>query len=242
MSAPALSVCVPCFNEAGIIEATAARLLECVPTAGVPSFEVVFCNDGSADDTGQRLERLAAADPRIVALGYPVNRGAGRAFRTALARARGETVVHMDADLAMDPVEVVRAVQGGLAAGHDLVICSRYKGVAADYPLYRRVPSFAYRQIYRLLLGLPVEDAMSGFFGFRRALLQKLPPLEMDGFEVYLELFAQAHRRGYRLLEVPVRFVHQTASGEVSVLATAPRQLRNTLRVWRRLAAAAAAR
>jgi dolichol-phosphate mannosyltransferase len=236
MTAPALSVCIPCFNEARIIEATAARLLQRLPAA-VPSFELVFCNDGSADDTGQHLERLAASDPRIVALGYPVNRGAGRAFRTALAQAQGETVVHMDADLAMDPVEVVQAVLEGLA-DHDLVICSRYKGVVADYPLYRRVPSFAYRQVYRLLLGLPVEDAMSGFFGFRRAPVQKLPALEMDGFEVYLELFARAHRGGLRLLEVPIRFVRQTESGEVSVLATAPRQLKNTLRVWRRLAAA----
>jgi hypothetical protein len=81
---------------------------------------------------------------------------------------------------------------------------------------------------------------MSGFFGFRRALLAALPPLETDGFELYLELFAQAHRRGFTLLELPVRFVHQTASGEVSVLTTGPRQLKNTLRVWRRLRAEAA--
>jgi glycosyltransferase involved in cell wall biosynthesis len=237
MTAPVLSVCIPCFNEAPIIEATVGRLLAELPAAA-PSFEVVLCDDGSGDDTSTRLQKLAAQDPRIVAEGYPVNRGAGRAFRTALARARGEIVVHMDADLAMDPVEVVRAVTAGLAT-HDLVVCSRYKGVAADYPLHRRLPSLAYRMIYRGLLGLPVEDAMSGFFGLRRRLLEALPPLVMDGFEVYLELFAGAHRRGFSLLEVPVRFVHQTGSGEVSVLATAPRQLRNTLRVWRRLAGAA---
>lgn len=233
MSGPALSVCIPCYNEAAIIEATAERLLGTLPEVA-PSFEVVLCNDGSRDGTAERLAALAARDPRLVAEGYPVNRGAGRAFRTALARARGETVVHMDADLAMDPVEVVRAVMAGLV-DHDLVICSRYKGVTADYPLYRRLPSQAYRLVYRALLGLPVEDAMSGFFGFRRRLLESLPPLTMDGFEVYLELFAHAHRRGFRLHEVPVRFVHQTESGEVSVLATAPRQLKNTLKVWRRL-------
>lgn len=233
MTQPLLSVCIPCFNEAPVINATAARLVERLPEAGA-SFEVVFCNDGSRDDTGVRLEALAARDPRLVATGYPVNRGAGRAFRTALARCRGETVVHMDADLAMDPLEVVRAVQAGLA-DHDLVICSRYKGIAADYPWRRRLPSLAYRLAYRALLGLPVADAMSGFFGFRRRLLESLPPLAMDGFEVYLELFTLAHRRGLRLHEVPIRFVHQTGSGEVSVLATGPRQLKNTLRVWRRL-------
>jgi hypothetical protein len=137
----------------------------------------------------------------------------------------------------MEPLAVVRAVEAGLRT-HDLVVCSRYKGVAADYPWRRRLPSLAYRLVYRMLLGLPVADAMSGFFGFRRRLLDALPPLAMDGFEVYLELFARAHRQGFRLHEIPIRFVHQTASGEVSVLATAPRQLKNTLRVWRCLQAA----
>lgn len=233
MSALDLSVCVPCYNEAAIIEDTGKRLLDRLSALG-PSFEVVFCNDGSSDDTAARLNRLAAVDPRLVATGYPINRGAGRAFRTALARARGEVVVHMDADLAMDPVEVVEAVRRGLAT-YDLVICSRYKGVVADYPLRRRLPSLTYRMIYRSLLKLPIEDAMSGFFGFRRRLLDELPPLAMDGFEVYLELFAQAWRQGLRLQEVPLRFVHQTQSGEVSVLATAPKQLKNTFRVWRLL-------
>lgn len=230
---PRLSVCIPCYNEAAIIDETAAKLTAILPQL-TPSFEIVFCNDGSGDATAERLAALAVADPRIVAAGYVTNRGAGYAFRTAAAQARGEVIVHMDADLAMDPREVVPAVLQGLAQA-DIVLCSRYKGVSADYPLYRRLPSQAYRLVYRALLGLPIEDAMSGFFGFRRTLLDELPPLTMDGFEVYLELFALAHRRGFRISEVPVRFVHQTESGEVSVWRQGPRQLANTLRVWRLL-------
>ena len=84
-----------------------------------------------------------------------------------------------------------------------------------------------------MLLALSV--LWGGSFYFAGVAVRELPPLTMDGFEVYLELFALAHRRGFRISEVPVRFVHQTESGEVSVWRQGPRQLANTLRVWRLL-------
>ncbi|HEX8374855.1 MAG TPA: glycosyltransferase, partial [Geminicoccaceae bacterium] len=177
---------------------------------------------------------LAGDHPAAIrAEGYADNRGAGHAFRTALRAARGRRVLHMDADLAMDSLAAGRACLDGLGS-HDLVFCSRYLGVPARYPLHRRLPSQAYRRLYRTLLGVPVQDAMSGFFGLRREAVDVIGPLESDGFEVYLELLVKARRRGLRIAEVPVEFVHQTESGEFSVLRQGPKQLARTLRVWRR--------
>jgi dolichyl-phosphate beta-glucosyltransferase len=230
-----VSVVVPCFNEAGIIEATAERLLAALP-AFAPDFEVVLCDDGSTDGTGAEIRALAERHAAVRALGYPVNRGAGHAFRTALAASAGSLVLHMDADLAVDPADACRACLAGLEA-HDLVFCSRYAGLRARYPLRRRLPSLAYRALYRGLLGVGVSDAMSGFFGLRRgAVLAAIPPLESDGFEVYLELLVKARRAGLRVAEAPVAFAHRTESGEFSVLRQGPRQVAGTLRVWRRFA------
>ena len=50
-----------------------------------------------------------------------------------------------------------------------------------------------------------------------------------------VELYAKARARGYKILEVPVKFVHGTETGETNVLIEAPRQLWNTLRLWWRL-------
>jgi glycosyltransferase involved in cell wall biosynthesis len=229
---PLVTVIVPCYNEEAIIEDTARTLLERISECAA-SFQIILCNDGSTDQTAAKVASLAERHPHITAVGYPSNRGAGYAFRQGLFVARGRYIIHMDADLAMDPLVVCRLCTEGLQRC-DIVIASRYKGVRADYPWRRRLPSFVYRMIYRGLLGLPIRDAMSGFFGLRRTVLDVIPPLEMDGFEVYLELFLEAHSLGLQIEEIPAKFVHHTESGEVSVLAQGPKQLFNTLRVWHR--------
>jgi len=234
----AISVIVPCYNEEKIIARSVATLLDALP-ACTPDFEILLSNDGSIDRTFEIIRGLAERHSQVRALGYDLNRGAGHAFRHAVAHARGDHVVHMDADLAMDPLEVCRRFRTELAAC-DIVIASRYLGERADYPLRRRIPSHVYGVIFRTLFGVSIRDAMSGFFGFRRAILEQIPPLESDGFEVYVELFVAASRRGLRVVEIPVKFRHQTESGEMSVLRQAPRQFMNTLRIWKKLRRATA--
>jgi len=232
-SVPNLSICIPCFNEAKVIGANTERVLR-EASLLEPRLEIILCNDGSQDHTQRELDALAATYPEVVAVGYEGNRGAGHAFRRALDVARGAYVVHMDADLAMAPGEVCATCLDRLQHQRwDVAIASRYLGVAADYPLRRSLPSQSYRALYRLLFRLPVTDAMSGFFGFRREILHRIPSLRSDGFELYLELFAKAKAQGFSLTEFPAKFVHQTESGEVSVFRTAPRQLAATLRLWR---------
>ena len=233
MNRPQISILIPCYNEEKVIIDTARRLLDTLPRL-TENFEIVFANDGSTDRTGELLNELKAKYKSIKVTGYQSNKGAGYAFRKALEIANGQLIVHMDADLAMEPWNVCRECIQRLQ-NCDIAIASRYLGIRAQYPLRRRIPSLMYRWLYRLLLGLSIEDAMSGFFGMRHPVLQKIEPLEMNGFEIYLELFAKAKRRGLKIEEYPEKFVHKTASGEISVNATAPRQILNTFRIWWRL-------
>jgi dolichol-phosphate mannosyltransferase len=228
---PALTVVIPCFNEEAIIEASIERARREIAMIE-PSFELVLCNDGSRDNTLECLQRAAQRYTDVKVVSYSSNRGAGYAFRQGLAVARGATVMHMDADLAMEPQVVCRALLPELRTA-GIAIASRYKGKRADYPLRRRIPSAIFGLLYRSLLGLKIRDAMSGFFALRREVLDSIPPLESDGFEVYLELFLKALRAGYEISEVGVEFRHKTERGELSVLAYGPKQALNTFRIWR---------
>jgi dolichol-phosphate mannosyltransferase len=232
-SALEASLIIPCFNEDLVIDRTAARALEAMERH-FSVFEIIFCNDGSTDDTEAKLNAQAARDKRIRVVSYVRNRGAGYAFAQGLEASRGDVVLHSDADLAIDPDAVIPLFKEQIAR-HDIVLASRYAGVRANYPLRRRIPSLVYASTYRLLFGLRCSDAMSGSFIMRRATIEKISPLISNGFEVYLEMLAKAHRAGASIGEVGVYFDHQTESGETSILAKGPKQLFDTVSLWWRL-------
>lgn len=223
---------VPCYNEAAIIGRSYERIKEILVRRNDPH-EIIVANDGSTDDSRPILKQIEEKDPDFVLIDYSPNRGMGYACRQMFERARGDVLVEMDADLSMDPADTIPLFTRHLAQ-YDCVVGSRYKGIAADYPLRRRVASRGYYLLNQLLFSLPLRDTQSGFFGIRRALLSSLN-LQCEGFELHVELFAQMVLKGYSILEVPVRFVHQTESGEVSVLRAAPKMFFNTLKLYQRL-------
>jgi dolichol-phosphate mannosyltransferase len=229
---PSVSVVIPCYNEEPVIERSFHRVRE-VLERECEDFEILIANDGSTDRSGEILRQIAAVHPRLVCIEYGRNRGMGYACLQMYARASKDLVIQMDADLAMDPQDTIPAFVRELSQVR-CVVASRYVGVRADYPLRRRIASRAYYAVNRALFSIPLKDTQSGFFGIHRTLLQSLA-LESEGFEIHVEMFAKLARVGCQVREIPVRFVHQTESGEVSVLRAAPRMLAGSFRIWRTL-------
>ncbi len=227
-----ISVVMPCYNEEEIVERSYHAIRRVIE--GITSeYEILFANDGSTDGTLAVLERLKAEDSHVGVISYTPNRGAGYAHRQLYAAARGDRVILLEADLAMAPEDVIPAFLEHLETW-DVVVGSRYKGVRPDYPWYRRMVSSAHRLLVRLLFGLDLHDTQAGFTGFRKSVLDAIE-LTSDRWEVLVELYAKATARGFKILEVPVKFVHGTDTGQTNVLVEAPRQLWNTLRLWWRL-------
>ncbi len=227
-----VSVVIPCYNEEPVIERSYRRVKEVLEKSGA-DYEIIIANDGSTDDSASILRAIAARDPKFVLVDYAQNRGMGYACRKMYRAASKDVVIEMDADLAMDPQDTVPAFLPELDQA-DCIVASRYLGVKADYPLRRRIASRVYYGINRTLFAFSLKDTQSGFFGIRRQVLQGLE-LFSDGFEIHVEMFARLERSGFTIREIPVRFVHQTESGEVSVLRAAPRMFLGSLRIWHSL-------
>lgn len=227
-----ISVVIPCYNEEEIIERS-YHAIRRVAEEITSEYEIVFANDGSTDGTLAVLERLKAGDPHVEVISYQPNRGAGYAHRQLYAAARGDQVILLEADLAMAPEDVIPAFLEHLETW-DVVVGSRYKGVRPDYPWYRRIVSKSHRLFVRMLFGLDLHDTQAGFSGFRKSVLDAIE-LTSDRWEVLVELYAKARAGGFTILEVPVKFIHGTETGETNVLVEAPRQLFNTLRLWWRM-------
>ncbi len=229
---PSVSVVIPCYNEEIIIESTYHRVKQ-VLLRECEDFEIIIANDGSTDRSADLLRQIAATDPRVVFIDYRPNKGMGYACRQMYTCASKDLLIQMDADLAMAPEDTIPAFIGQLSQCH-CIVGSRYLGVKADYPLRRRIASRGYYLINRVLFRFALKDTQSGFFGIRRSTLQSLK-LYSDGFEIHVEMFAKLEREGYSIREIPIRFIHQTESGEVSVLRAAPRMLLGSVLIWHSL-------
>ena len=102
----ALSIVVPCFNEEGCLEALHDRLTGAARAAVGDNYEIVLVNDGSRDASWGIMQRLAAGDPRLVAINLSRNHGHQLALTAGLDLCRGEVVLIIDADL-QDPPELL---------------------------------------------------------------------------------------------------------------------------------------
>lgn len=229
---PMLTIAIPCYNEENILDANYRTLKETCEAQGMP-YEIIFGNDGSADRTLEMIEGFAAADQQVRVTSHFPNRGAGFTYREMWQAARGEIIIHMDADLAMPAEVALPTLLAALKDGADLAVGSRYVGIKAEYPLKRVIFSRGYTMLTRLLFNLDVVDTQTGFIGFYKRILPALDP-RSDGFEILVEFIAQANEAGFTVAEVGIPWIHDTTSGETEVWSESIKMLTGTLRVKRR--------
>jgi len=203
---PQVWVILPTYNERESVEEVVERVL-----AASPRVDVKVVDDSSPDGTGDIVRKVADREPRVTLVERPEKGGLASAYLDgfALALAEGyDLVVEMDADLSHRPEDLPRLLEA--AAGHHLTIGSRYVpgGRVRNWSLFRRVLSRGGNLYVRLLLGLPVADATSGFRVYRWDALRELIThrLRSDGYAFQVELAYRAWRRGMAVGEVPITF------------------------------------
>ncbi len=106
MPRPALSVVIPCYNEAACLPMLHARVTAAARAAVGDDHEIVLINDGSKDDSWAVMQRLAADDPRLVAINLSRNHGHQLALTAGLDLCAGAQILIIDADL-QDPPELL---------------------------------------------------------------------------------------------------------------------------------------
>jgi dolichol-phosphate mannosyltransferase len=205
---PSLSIVIPAFDEAASIAATIDDAL--AVGAGVArELEVIVCNDGSHDATGDIVRVRAAAEPRVRVLDRAANRGIEASMRALYARARHEWIFLNSADRQW-PMTALVAMADAAESGADFVIGVR-ANKRAVYTPYRRAVSWGYERIVRAL-GAPGGDPGSIKLA-RRALLHAA--VAARGVFAEGERVIRAARCGARVVEVPVDF-HRRGAGKAT--------------------------
>jgi len=236
MSAPtdiSFSVVMPLYNEGAHIISNVEQTLGVLRM--LSPFEIILVNDGSSDNSGEEIERLASKYPaEIISLQLPRS-GKGEALRRGAQAARGEFVVFIDADLDLPPEQILFFVAIQRVKKADAVIGSKmHPDSTVDYPLIRRVYSLGYFWLVKFLFGLPVRDTQTGLKLVRRdLLLAALEKTESRGFTLDLELLVRLVQLGAVMVEAPVVVQHSFKFGGIGLPVVA-QIFRDTWRVWRR--------
>jgi glycosyltransferase involved in cell wall biosynthesis/O-antigen/teichoic acid export membrane protein len=226
-----LSVVLPCHNAgAGLRSVLTSLLAHLEPTR---SFEIIVVSDGSTDDTVEIARSLESRGVRVIECA--TQGGKGQALQVGLSEARGKYVAFCDADgdIAADAIEPFLTLMR--LYDPDVILGSKRHPLSdVYYPPLRRLLSWTYHKITRVLFRINVRDTQTGFKLIRRDVLAAvLPRLYEKRYAFDLEFLVVARTLGFtRVLEAPVR-IHYRFASQVN-LASSAGILQDTLAIFYR--------
>jgi glycosyltransferase involved in cell wall biosynthesis len=231
-----LTVIVPVYNRGdeivGNVDVIRGRIAEGLREE---ELEVIVVSDGSIDDTAERL--LGAREGGMRVIHYDRNLGKGYAVKAGALAAHGEWIALVDADLDLDPGSIPEYLEVARRQRLDFAIGSkRHPDSVVYYPRSRRIASWCYQQLNRVLFRLDVRDTQVGLKVFSRSVVDDVVPLLLvKRFAFDLELLAVAAALGYRRVrELPVRLEYRFSGSQLRSRAVA-RALVDTAAIFYRL-------
>ena len=224
-----VSAVLPAYNEAANLSQLIAHTLEALDDT-VPEYEIIIVDDGSRDATPRLADGLAARDQRVRVIHQQNRQGYGAALRAGIAEATKQYIWCLDADGQYNPADLSRLAQWDDA--YDAV--AGYRARRAD-PAFRKLLSWSYRRLVRLVLGIRARDPNCGFKLFRATVLKALP-LVAKGRLIQVEILVRLRERSVSVQEVAVRHTARHAGRQMGARPAAVAQvLRELIDLRRRL-------
>ena len=166
-----LSLVIPLLNEAeSLPELT--RWIEKVMNEHKYSYEVIYVDDGSEDDSWQVIQKLQQENPNVKGIKFQRNYGKSAALQVGFTAATGDIVVTMDADLQDSPEEIPGLRTMILEKGYDLV--SGWKKVRYDNTLTKNIPSRFFNAVTRSMSGIRLHDFNCGLKAYRKNVVKSI--------------------------------------------------------------------
>ena len=165
---PFVSIVIPAYNEAAIVEENLNRVYEYMQTLKDDyRWEIILVDDGSNDGTGKLAEKFAETRENILVLHHYINFQLGQALKFAFNSCKGDYVVVLDLDLSYSPDHIERLLEAIRKTKAKIVIASPYAkgGRISNVPFLRRIMSIWANRF----LSLTAKDRLTTLTGMVRA-------------------------------------------------------------------------
>jgi len=196
-NAPQISIVIPFYNEQENIEELHQNLTNILERLKV-SYEIIFVDDGSIDNTYQILLKLYQKDKKVQIIKLRRNFGQTAALQAGFDFAQGNIIISMDGDLQHDPEDIPKFLSK-MEEGYDIV--SGWRNERKDNFLFRRLPSMVANRIMRLLSGVKIHDFGTTFKAYKKDVINEL---HLYG-ELHRFIPALVSRTHAKITEVPIK-------------------------------------
>lgn len=208
-----LSIVLPTYNESQNITRVIDSIADAIPEE--TKAEIIVVDDNSPDGTGGVVSEYAGRlceelkkRLHVEVISRPTKLGLSSAILAGTKSACGDVVVVMDSDMSHPPQTIPRMLEEINRSKCDIVVASRYVqgGRVSGWPFKRKVISKGATKIAQYSLGIRVKDPMSGFFAFRRQIIEDIK-FDAIGYKMLLEMLVKA--KGARIKEIPYTFTNR---------------------------------
>lgn len=231
---PYLSIVIPAYNEEAVIKKTLERVAEYLDI-NHPSYEIIVVCDGSKDSTATIAERFARerGPDNIKVVARADNMGKGFSVRQGCLQAYGDYVIFTDADLST-PIDEIEKLLKWLEEGYDIAIGSRAlkeSDIQIRQAWYRELMGKIFNLFVQVFAIKGIKDTQCGFKGFKKEAARKIFRLQtINGFSFDVEVLHIAIRLGYKIKEVPIRWLNR-AESKVNPLTHPLQMLADLIRI-----------
>ena len=199
-----VSIIVPAYKKQDTIKHDIENIYDAMCQSRW-DFEIIVVVDGFVDSTFKLAKELEKNVIRV--FGYKTNRGKGYAVKYGMARALGDYLAFIDAGLEINPNGISMILEHMEWYDADIIVASKRHPVSkVHYPFTRKLYSWGYFTIIKLLFGVKVRDTQTGLKVYRREVLEAvIPRLVIKEYAFDIELLAVSHYLGFRrIYEAPV--------------------------------------
>lgn len=210
-----ISIIIPAYNEEDRIGESLLKIKEYIDQRHT-DYEIIVVDDGSIDNTRQVATGYKSKIRNLKIISYAINKGKGYALRQGVFISTGDVILLTDADLSTPIDELARLLPFIADEAVDGVIGSRAlkaSNILKKQPWWRQGMGKIFNRIVRLLVLDDFSDTQCGFKVFSGGVARSLfKDARIDRFAYDVEILALASRKGFRVLEVPVKWINSPAS------------------------------
>ncbi|MDZ7586231.1 MAG: glycosyltransferase [Patescibacteria group bacterium] len=231
-----ISIIIPAHKQATTIVKDLGRIQKVLAQIRYP-YEIIVIVDGQLDKTYQLAKKLTSNNLKVYL--NKTHQGKGFTVRRGMQKAKGDYIAFIDAGMEIDPNGISMLLEHLEWYNADIIVGSkRHLASVVKYPWDRKILSWGYYQLVRLLFGIKIKDTQPGIKIFKRKVLEKiLPKLVVKKYAFDIEILSVAHRKGFtRIYEAPIKLKHSFGSiTNAATLNTIWHMLYDTLAVFYRL-------